>query len=264
MRALLPAPLLALLLALAVPVPAAAPPAVPQPPCSAEMPGDSYPNYAAADVPPAVAVWHDIELGAQAACGGRLQGNLSVVVAISGKFRFAGTLDDLAERAGAISKTIGMQYWSTSEQKWRTLISEASPVTGPDGDWHSDKLRRPDFTAVEMRSGKTLWFRQNDTRSTGDNLYSMRALQSTPARLVVELVNESPVNFTVVELVGNRELVSLHVIEQLDGDLWGYYGIAAVRGKAVYDHERSLANRAAAFFRFLQAKPGDAGPPLAK
>jgi hypothetical protein len=255
--------LLTLLLAVALPVLPAASPALPQPPCAADVPSDPYPGYADANGPPAVAGWHDVDLGAQAACGGRLQGHFSVVVAIAGKFRFAGTLDDLAERVGAISKTVGMQYWSTSDQSWRTLISRASAIRGPDGDWSSEESRRSDFTAPEMRSGKMLWFRQDDTRSTGDNLYSMRALESTPDRLAVEVVNESPIDFTILELFGEHELMSLHVIERLDGDLWGYYGVGAVRGETFGD-DRSVVNRAAAFFRFLQDRPGDAAPPLAK
>ena len=255
--------LAALLLALASPVLAAASPAVPRPPCAAELSEVPYPDYADADAPPAVAVWHDVELGAQAACGGRLQGYFSAVVAIASTFRFAGTLDELAQRLGAVSKTVGMQYWSTSDQNWRTLISDASAIRGPDGDWRSEKLRRPDFTAAEMRSGKTLWFRQNDTRSSGHNLYSMRALDSTADRLAMEVVNESPIGFTVVELFGAHTLVSLHVIERLDGNLWGYYGVSGMRGETFSD-ERSVINRAAAFFRFLLGRPGDAAPPLAK
>jgi hypothetical protein len=187
-----------------------------------------------------------------------------LVAVLSARFRFAGTLDDLATRAGAISRTAGLKYWSTNEQKWRILISEAAAVPGPDSNWQSDRLRRANFTAAEVRSGETLWFRQNDTRSIGANLYRMRALLSQPDRLVLETVNESPITFAFVELFGEHELLSLHAIEHLGGDLWGYYGLAAVREEPVDDYAKSLVNRTAALFNFLQGLPGDAGPPLAR
>jgi len=250
--------------------PLATPAEAPLPPCAAAASGgpaedpQPYPAFAPEDAVPSTAVWHDIDLSEAQACGGRLQGHLSVVVAMSGQFRFAGSLDDLAARAGAVSKIVGLQYWSASEQKWRALISEGSAVTGPDGDWKSGKLWRPDFTAAEVRSGDTLWFQENDTRSTGANLYRLRALPSVPDSLALEVVNESPIEFTFVTLFGEHELLSLHVVQHLEGDLWGYYGLAATRDKTFDDYDKSLLNRAHAFFRFLQGKPGDAGPPLAR
>ena len=236
--------------------------AQPRPPC---LPGASaHPGYAPEGAPPRVEIWKDIELSAEAACHGRLQGRLRLVATLAARFRHAGTLDDLAARAGAISKTVGLTYWSTTEQKWRKLVTEASALTGPDGNWSEGRKGRADFSAAEVRSGEQLWFLQNDTRSTGANLYRLRALVSGPDRLVVEVVNESPIAFTFVTLFGEHELLSLHIFERLEGDIWGYYGLAAVREDRVGDYEKSLVNRAAAFFRFLQGKPGDSEPPLAK
>lgn len=244
------------------PLPATTEEPLPRWPCG---PGEiPYPAYAEAGVPPNVATWSEIELTGDPVCLGRLKGHMTVVAALSARFRFAGTLDDLAARAGAISRTAGLKYWSTNEQKWRLLISEAAAVPGPDSNWQSDRLRRSNFSAAEVRSGETLWFRQNDTRSIGPNLYRMRALLSQPDRLILETVNESPLTFAFVELFGEHELLSLHAVEHLGGDLWGYYGLAAVRDEPVDDYAKSLVNRTAAFFRFLQGQPGDAGPPLAK
>ena len=244
------------------PFPAAAGEPLPRWPCG---PGETpYPGYAEPGAPPAVEIWSEVELTGDPVCLGRLRGRMTVVVALSARFRFAGTLDDLAVRAGAISRTAGLKYWSTNEQKWRILISEAAAVPGPDSNWQSDRLRRANFTAAEVRSGETLWFRQNDTRSIGPNLYGMRALLSQPSRLILETVNESPITFAFIQLFGEHELLSLHAVEHLGGDLWGYYGLAAVREEPVEDYARSLVNRTAAFFNFLQGLPGDAAPPLAR
>lgn len=233
---------------------------LPQPPCT---PGQApSPAYAAEGAPPSVQVWQNVELPGDE-CFGALAGPLNSVAALSGRFRQpgdeGGTLDDLAARLGAISETVGQLYWSTTEQAWRELVSDAFALAGNDTD-----LKRPDFSAAEVRSGETLYFAQNDTRSTGLNRYRMRALESEAGRLVVQIVNESPVSFTFVTLFDEEGLLSLHFIERLEGDLWGYYGLAAVREGSVAGHTESLVNRAGAVYRYLRGVPGDAAPPLAK
>jgi len=229
---------------------------LPEPPCA---PGDQpYPAYAAEGELPAVAVWQNVALPKRD-CLGALVGPMNTVAALSGRFRFAGSLDEIAARFGAISATVGQLYWSTSDEEWRELISEAFALSGDD-----TAMRRPDFTAEEVRSGATLYFAQNDTRSSGLNLYRLRAWGAQADRLTVETVNESPVTFTFMTLFNTEGLLSLHFVERLDGDLWGYYALAAVRPGSVAGHTKSLVNRAAAFYRFLRGVPGDAGPPLAE
>jgi hypothetical protein len=248
----------ALFLAAAM-LPAAArsePEAPPRPPCAAGAP---LPAYAEVEAAPAVAIWHDLEFIDGPDCLGRLQGRMKLVAALAARFRHDGSLDDLAARLGDVSKTIGLIYWSTGEQKWRNLISDAAALTQADPG-----ARRHDFTAEELRSGETLWFMQNDTRSTGENLYSLRSLASEDDRLVVEVVNESAIVFTFVTLFSARDLYSLHFLQRLDGDIWGYYGLAAMREGSVSDYEKSMVNRAAAYYRFLIGRPGDSGEPLAR
>ncbi len=244
----------ALLLAASMRADAAEP--LPRPPCA---PGDPpYPAYTAEGALPAVEVWQNVALP-NGDCFGALVGPMSTVAALSGRFRFAGTLDDLAARIGAVSETVGQLYWSTTDQTWRELISEAFALSEADTEF-----RRPDFTAEEVRSGAALYFAQNDTRSTGLNVYRLRAWGTDADRLTVETVNETPVSFTFVTLFQEEGLLSLHFIERLDGDLWGYYGLAAVREGSVAGHTKSLVNRAAAFYRFLRGVPGDEGAPLAR
>lgn len=184
---------------------------------------------------------------------------METIVALAARFRHSGSLDDLAGRLGAISETEGLLYWSTTSQAWRELIDEAAALTGP-----ALETRRGDFTAEEVRSGRHLHFLQNDTRSSGDNIYRLSAFSASPDHLKVEIVNKSDISFTFVTLFDEGSLHSLHYIQRLDGDLWGYYQLSAVREGSTESREASVVNRAVAFYRFLRGQPGDSQPPLAR
>ncbi len=232
--------------------------AQPVPPCA---PGEAAvtPFYGAPAGPPAVRTWRDLEIDGSYPCLAPLRGRNALVVALAGRFEGPASSDDIAARIGAISATEGLVYWSTTDQQWRTLVSDAYAIDDPDA-----RHRRPDFTAAEVTSGRTLYFGQNDTRSTGLNVYSLTARSAAPGRLAVEIVNVTAIRFTFVTLFEADSLRSLHFFERLDGNGWGYYGISAVRAGSVAGHENSFVNRAGAFYRFLTGAPADAEPPLAR
>lgn len=230
--------------------------AQPVPPC---QPGSTIvPAYSAVGDPPAVQTWQDIELEAGTACASLLQGTMALVVVLAARFDGAKPLNEIAARIGAISATQGLLYWSTTNQRWRPLISESFAIDGPD-----TRRPRPDFAASEIVSGETLYFAQNDTRSSGFNIFSLAARVATSDRLVVEVVNLTPVRFTLMTLFEPQTLRSVHLIDRLASGEWGYYAISAVQAGAVRGREKSFINRADAFYRFLVGEAPDSKPPLA-
>ena len=104
---------------------------------------------------------------------------------------------------------------------------------------------------------------QNDTRSTGLNVYSLSARSVAPDRLVVEVVNLTPIRFTLATMFKRQALRSVHFIDRLEKGLWGYYAITAVQAGAVDGQEKSFINRANAYYRYLIGKLPDSEPPLA-
>lgn len=228
----------------------------PVPPC---RPGDPAPEppFAALRAPPAVALWRGVALGAEDCVDGR-GGPMELVVALSGRFLNAGGIEEIAARAGAISAMIGIRYWSVTDGRWRELVSEAYAVSDP-----GNRGRRADFTAAEVLSGRTLYFVQDDTRSSGLNLYSLTARRIGKDGLAVEFANMAPINYLFVPLFDPGALVSLQVVRHLRDDEWGFFGLSAVRAGAGSGHEPSWINRAAAYQRLLMGEPTDGAPPLA-
>lgn len=210
--------------------------------------------------PPRITILHDVTLDQASGCSEALHGPVKLFVKLAGRFKFAGGVDDIAKRLGAISATRGLLYWSVTDAAWRPLIEDAMALQGkPDGP------PRADFSAAEVRSGRTLYFGQDDTRSTGTNIYAMTVRRATDARLVVEVVNVSAVKLAFVTLFEPRSLISVHVFERTTDDIWNYRGVTVVRdGLMVDGHEKSFVNRAAAYYRFLIGVPADRDPPLAR
>ncbi len=218
----------------------------------------AYPPYGALGEPPRVAVWHDLDSGSGAECEGLFQEPVVLVIALAGRFRHDGSLEDLAARIGAISQTTGLRYWSTTDQAWRVLLAGAFALSGPEAE-----TARLDFSAEEILGGRRLYFAQDDTRSTGLNVYAITATGAGQDRLSFEIVNLTPIRLVFLTLFEAETLRAVHFIERADGDLWRYYGLSMVRRGSVAGHEKSFINRGAAFYRFLIGEPPDQAPPLA-
>jgi len=219
---------------------------------------EPYPPYGELRQPPNVATWRDVGPVSGADCEGLFQEPVAFVVALAGRFQHAGSVEDIAARIGAVSLTEGLPYWSTTEQKWRVLISEAFALEEPDAD-----TTRPNFTADEIFSGRTLHFAQNDTRSTGLNIYGITTNSADRDHLSFEIINTSPIRLSFLTLFEPRTLRSVHFLDHQGQGVWGYYGISTVKNGAVDGHEKSFINRTAAFYRFLIGQPADQAPPLA-
>lgn len=236
--------------------------AVPSVPCTGDI--APIPDYAEPGAPPAVAIWRDVAF-APVPCLKILPAvRPELVVALAGRFVADAPLEALAARIGAISKTNGLVYWSATDGNWRRLIETAHAVTGPDGE-----TPRDDFSAAEVMSGKTLYFMQDDTRSTTENVYAMAGRRLGTGGFTVEIVNVTAIRVFVVTMFAPRSLAAAHIfqrIENRDGGraVWSYYGLTTSADVPLGGQEKSFVNRAGAYYRFFAGRPGDDGPPLAR
>ncbi len=128
---------------------------------------------------------------------------------VAGRFAYRGSAGDLLERFGAISALAGLRYWSVTEGGWRTLITHATALEGPDA-----RRPRPDFTVAEMRSGADLYFAEADNRASGDIVYRMQLESFAPSGFVVAIENASPVERFYLTLFAPAALQSVHFLER--------------------------------------------------
>ena len=194
-------------------------------------------------------MWTSAELGSWTppACTGFTAKGDGVLVAVAGSFPFTGSADALLARFGAVSALKGLKYWSVTEGGWRTLITKATALEGPNLD-----RPRSDFTLAEMRSGADLYFAQSENRAGGDVVYRMRVRDFGPNRFVVGIENASPVSRYLVTLFNPGDLASVHFLERRGAGVWGYYGLAWAGDSLVSRlavPEASYVNRALALYR---------------
>jgi hypothetical protein len=243
----------------------------PQLPCSGAPP---HPPYAEIDTRPNVRGWSGEDLGRNNSwrpppCIGWSSRDFSTLVALAARFRYDGAVDGLLARFGAISDLTSVRYWSVNKGGWRDLVTQAYAVAEFARDGDGGKARA-DFSAVELRAEREIYFYQDDAGLAGGVIYRMRLLEAQPRRLVLAVENVSAVKMLFMTLFAPRALQLVYFLDLLapDEGIWGYYSLT--RG-TVSDVGRLLAerqtaaflNRAAAVYRHIAGIPTDQEPPVA-
>ena len=231
----------------------------PQPPCD----GAPFPPYPDLEHSPAVSAWDRAGSGQDwipPACTGWTDTGFSTLVATAGRFRQASGVDGLLRRLGAISGLAGIRYWSTTQKRWRTLITSAHALSDAAGD-----RPRDDFSPAEMTQGRSLYFEQEDNIS-GKAIYRMRIRTVSPDRLVIDTENISTVRYLLMPIVRPGGIQSITFLDRESEEVWRYYSIMRT-GRAtnplIAGHDASAINRAVAYYRYLAGIPTDEEPPAA-
>jgi hypothetical protein len=170
------------------------------------------------------------------------------VIALAGHIAVADR-DALLARMGAISGMRGLQYYSVTESAWRVLIKDASALSEAD-----PQRIRSDFTAEEVASGASLYFVEQDNRSSHPVVYRMRTTHADADRVVIETDNVTPVKSFLMTLFPPGSLRAAYIITRLQGSDWGLYVVSASSDDAsslVTLAKSSYENRAQALFQYV-------------
>jgi hypothetical protein len=167
----------------------------------------------------------------------------------------------LIERFGAISKLPGIQYWSTTDQRWRPMISAAFAVDSSEG-----VKPRGDFAAAEFVPGVYRFYRITDTRSKHAIAYELRLRVGPPGHVIVETANSEPLTDWGVTLYPADGVHTLYFLRERSPGTWSFYSITrAVPATFLAEgHEKSFINRAVALFRHYMQLPGITDTPPAR
>lgn len=233
----------------------------PRAPCGAAP----APAYAAPGAPPNLRAWSSGELSRDwvpPPCTGWSDRGFDVMVALAGSFRHDGSIEDLLNRIGAVSGLTGIRYWSTTDQAWRPLVTEAYALGSADPG-----SRRSDFTAAQMHKGRDLFYAQSDNRSSGRTVYRHRVLAVDANHVVVNSENVTAVRLKLLPICDAGDLQSVYFIEQRSPGVWAFYSLSRMRAGASplsSGNERSYINRAVAYYRHVAGIPTDQEPPAAR
>lgn len=227
-------------------------------PCHADS--RVLPDYAD---PPNGWNWHNSDLDrtwSPGDCIAWAREPFTLLTALAGRFSFAGNGEDLLQRFASFSAWRGLKYWSTIGHGWKTLVIDSGALTGEDAS-----QRRADFSVAELHAGKTVYFFQQDNRSSDAVVYRMRIDDLSAGRLAISVENVSTVSVFLFTAFDKGDLKSTYIFTRLAPGVWGFYSLSGAREGAILigNHEASYLNRALAIFRHMAGLPGDQGPPIA-
>jgi hypothetical protein len=236
----------------------------PVPPCA----GSPYP--APGDVGALLnqLVWIDDEVPdgwTPPPCTGWTAGSTRVLLAAAGRFRMDGDSATMATRLAAISGLEDIVYWSASRERWRRLFSEATALTRPESN-----APRADFGAGDLVPGADLYYWSEEDNPTAGVVYRILVHARTPDRLVVEMVNLSPLKaaflFVRPEVAAADEFRQLYYFERENGDVWRFYALLRMGGAGSLfgTSAANYRNRTEAYFRHLAVLPMTREPPASR
>ena len=234
---------------------------LPAPPCGV---GGSM-GYPSPESPPTVEVWHQVDLEKNnwqppSCAGWSPTSGSKLVVALTGTFRFEGSLEEILARVGAISALRSIRYWSTTDKQWRPLAFDASALSAP-----NKGARRPDFLTTDFIKNTDLYYWENDSRS-GEIVYRLKVHEKTPERAVIATENITPVRKLFVTLFPSGSLQSTIFLQRLSPGVIGIYILSRTgNGASIFaeGHQSSFVNRAAALYRHVAGIKTDKEPPAA-
>jgi hypothetical protein len=178
-----------------------------------------------------------------------------------GRFKADSGQDSVLARVGAISRLSGVRYWSTTGQRWRTMIAEAHALTGAPGG-----QRRRDFAPAELTPGTTIYFEQDDNLA-GKAVYLLHIAEATGDRIVFGIENTSSLRYLGIPVWQAGEMQLACFLDREPDGVWRYYSMLRT-GKHVNatlaGNESSAMNRALAYYRSLAGIPTDREPPAAR
>jgi hypothetical protein len=154
-----------------------------------------------------------------------------------------------------------MQYWSTTHQKWQTLIVSAHALTGPRAG-----KRRKDYELDELQDGDVLYLEQTDNLS-GKGIFRVHITKAWADRIVFDVENVTSMHYFLVTLFPPGEMQSVYFLDRESDGVWRYYSMARTgraASRLTTGHESSSINRAVAFYRSLAGIPTDQEPPAAR
>lgn len=232
--------------------------------------GSVQPQFAALDSPPivqATRVKGDVGAPVGAVCFEKADSAAATWITVASVIRSGDTPSAFVGRFGAISQLLTAQYWSTTEQKWRPLVSSAyAATTAAAAAAASPTRRRADYSAAELVPGQDRYYVVADSRSGQDVTYRMRLWLSQPGRVILETANMDAVKKWGITIYPPGGLHTLYFLDERSPGVWAYYSITRALPKTFLaeGHEKSYINRAVALYRHYVRLPTNAEPPVAR
>lgn len=157
------------------------------------------------------------------------------------------SLLDIYNTLLSISSMKGIDYYSQTRKKFRTLYSDSHVITGK-----TNTAPLPDPKVIELQKFKQIYIEQTDT-TFGKNIYKT-TYRTDGNVLWVEMTNETPMYFSFIRMVDKENISIDLLIKKTDNGLI-FYGSTNAKTFSFFGIERknkeSFYNRTKALYKWF-------------
>ncbi len=165
-----------------------------------------------------------------------------------------GTLDALdvnalLERIGAVSSLKGMRYWSVTDHRLQTLITNSFAVL-----LAQPNQPRPDYALGEFQVGQELYFSEQDNRLPDPVIYRLRILERDEHHFVIDITNVTAAKKLFLTLLSPGDVRTIIFVSDTKEGRWTCYGLSGVHASklaSIVENPKSQLNRLLAFYGFI-------------
>ena len=220
---------------------------------------DIHPTYPAVSAPPEVLATDNTPPPGGATCFPE-QKDAAIWITVASVLPISASPADFIKRFGAISALTDIQYWSTTDQAWRPMVSAASAV-----DSTQSHQPRADYSATDL-PGPAHYYQVTDTRTYSPVTYSLELHSGSKTHLVLETANLDPIKKWGITLYKPDGIHTLYLLEERTPGTWSYYSITRIIPATFLakGNKNSYINRAVALYRHYMDLPTTAEPPAAR
>jgi hypothetical protein len=205
-----------------------------------------------AGITPETSVWYKKDLPEDwvfPAYTGWTDNKFSVLVNTQGELPGSLSQQQILARIGAISKQQDITYWSSTKNKWRSLISRSVALKDS-----SREHQRQDFSPQEFKLAHDFYYWQEHNTPAVDILYAMNFSEISNDKIAFNLTNMNKIHWLSLPVISKQRYQQAFLIQRNHQENWEYRHLLRVYSplaKLVVGNKESLIHREKAIHRYM-------------
>lgn len=158
-------------------------------------------------------------------------------------------VNSLLERIGAVSSFTHMPYWSVTDHRLETLITNSFAAL-----LEQPTKPRPDYAFRELQVDQELYFSEQDNRLPDPVIYRIRIIERDEHHFVIDISNVTAAKKFFLTLLSPGDMRMIIFVSATKDGGWTCYALSGVHASklaSIVENPKSQLNRLLAFYGFI-------------